>query len=188
MREDLGYSVSATTRPQRPKEQEGIDYHFLSPNEFQTRIDGGDFLEWASYGGFLYGTLVSEIEEILEAGKHAVLDIEVIGARKARERLANVVSIFILPPSAEALRDRLSRRKTEGTEAVGVRLQHAIDEVGAAAEYDYTVVNDDLEQAVEEVNGIIEAECRRTTRLNRLVEASTRLRDALIAEAQSLQP
>jgi guanylate kinase len=188
MREDLGYSVSATTRPPRSNEREGIDYHFVTANEFQARLEAGDFLEWASYGGYLYGTLGSAIESILETGKHAVLDIEVIGARKARERLANVVSIFILPPSAEALRDRLSRRKTERADAVETRLQHAIDEVGAAAEYDYVVINDDLERAVEEVNSIIDAERHRTTRLNRLAEASKRLRDALIDEVRSLQP
>jgi guanylate kinase len=188
MREDLGYSVSATTRPPRSNEREGVDYHFLTANQFQAKLDAGDFLESAFYGGYFYGTLVSEIEAILGTGKHAVLDIEVVGARKARERLANVVSIFILPPSAEALRDRLSRRKTEGTDAVEARLQHAIDEVGAAAEYDYVVINDDLERAVEEVNGIIEAERHRTTRLNRLAEASQRLRDALVDTARSLQP
>ena len=127
------------------------------------------------------------IEAIRALGKHAILDIEVVGARKVRERLANVVSIFIVPPSAGALVERLTLRQTEASDELGLRIQHAVEEVEAASEYDYLVVNDDREQAVAEVNSIIEAECLRTTRLDRLAPAMKELRQALMDEARSLQ-
>ncbi len=186
-RGDVAYSISATTRPPRPNERDGVDYHFLSADQFQEKIDAGDFLEWAEYGGYRYGTLASVIEAIRASGKHAILDIEVVGARKVRERLANVVSIFIVPPSAGTLLERLAQRRTEASDQLGVRLQHAVEEVEAAPEYDYLVVNDDREQAVAEVNSIIEAECLRTTRLDRLAPAMKELRQALMDEARSLQ-
>ena len=186
-RRDVAYSVSATTRPRRPEERNSVDYYFLTPDEFQAKVEAGEFLEWAAYAGYLYGTLASKIETIMESGKHAVLDIEVVGARKVRERLANVVSIFILPPSAGVLRERLSLRSTEGIADLEVRLQHAVEEVGAATEYDYVVVNADLEQAVAAVHHIIDAECQRAARLSNLGETMKELRDALKREAQSLR-
>ncbi len=186
-RGDVTYSISATTRPPRPHERDGVDYHFLSADQFQEKIDAGDFLEWAEYGGYRYGTLASAIEAIEASGKHTVLDIEVVGARKVRERLANVVTIFIVPPSAGTLVERLAHRQTEASDALGVRLRHAVDEVEAAVEYDYVVVNDDREQAVARVNSIIDAECLRTTRLDRLAPAMQELRQGLMHEAQSLQ-
>ncbi len=186
-RGDVAYSVSATTRPPRPDERDGVDYHFLSADQFQARVDAGDFLEWAEYGGYRYGTLASVIEAIRASGKHAILDIEVVGARKVRERLANVVSIFIVPPSAGALFERLTLRQTEASDELGLRIQHAVEEVEAAVEYDYLVVNDDREQAVAEVNSIIEAECLRTTRLDRLAPAMNELRQGLMDKAESLQ-
>ena len=186
-RGDVAYSISATTRPPRPNERDGVDYHFLSADEFQKKIDGVDFLEWAEYGGYRYGTLASVVEAIQASGKHAVLVIDVVGARNVRERLANVVSIFIVPPSARTLFERLTLRRTEASDELGVRLQHAVEEVEAAAEYDYLVVNDDREQAVAEVNSIIEAECLRTARLDRLAPAMKELRQALMDEARSLQ-
>ena len=186
-RGDVAYSVSATTRPPRPDERDGVDYHFLSADQFQKQIDRGDFLEWAEYGGYRYGTLASVVEAIRASGKHAVLDIEVVGARNVRERLANVVSIFIVPPSAGALVERLTLRQTEASDELGLRIQHAVEEVEAAVEYDYLVVNDDREQAVAEVNSIIEAECLRTTRLDRLAPAMKELRQGLMDKAESLQ-
>ncbi len=186
-RGDVAYSVSATTRPPRPDERDGVDYHFLSADQFQKHIDRGDFLEWAEYGGCRYGTLASVVEAIRASGKHAVLDIEVVGARNVRERLANVVSIFIVPPSAGTLLERLTLRQTEASDELGLRLQHAVEEVEAAVEYDYLVVNDDREQAVAEVISIIEAERLRTARMDRLAPAMKELRQGLMDKAASLQ-
>ena len=186
-RGDVAYSVSATTRPPRPDERDGVDYHFLSADQFQKQIDRGDFLEWAEYGGCRYGTLASVVEAIRASGKHAVLDIEVVGARNVRERLANVVSIFIVPPSAGTLFERLTLRQTEASDELGLRLQHAVEEVEAAVEYDYLVVNDDREQAVAEVISIIEAERLRTARMDRLAPAMKELRQGLMDKAASLQ-
>ena len=186
-RDDVAYSISATTRPRRAQERDGIDYDFLTPDQFQRKVDAGEFLEWAVYGGHRYGTVESAIRGIVASGKHAVLDIEVVEATEVRKRLANVVSVFILPPSAKSLIDRLAGRSTEGPEALAARVQHAVEEVGAAADYDYVVVNDDREDAVAEIHGIIEAEGRRTARQNRLPEKLEELRDALIEEAQLLQ-
>jgi guanylate kinase len=101
-RDDLGYSVSATTRPMRPGERDGVDYFFLSRDEFERRRDAGEFLEWASYAGELYGTLKSEIDRILSRGRNAVLDVEIEGARQIRSRFPNSLHLFVLPPSAAA--------------------------------------------------------------------------------------
>jgi guanylate kinase len=163
-REDLAYSVSATTRPPRPGEVDGTAYHFLSAGEFDRRVAAGEFLEWAEYAAHRYGTLRSEVERILGSGRHAVLDIEVEGARQVREREPMAVRVFILPPSGDVLVGRLRQRGTEGAEALGRRLERAAAELAAATEYDYTVVNDDLVQAVGQVAAIIEAETRRTAR------------------------
>lgn len=187
-RDDVGYSVSATTRQPREGEEDGVDYFFLTPEEFQRRIDANEFMEWARYGGSRYGTLVSEVERILKSGKHVVLDIEVQGARAIRERLANVVSIFILPPSAGVLRERLTDRSTEHGDTLGSRLQHAVDEVAEAPDFDYIVTNDDRAQAVAEVAGIIDAESQRPMRLPGMTKTLNELRDALAEQAQSMRP
>ena len=187
-RDDVGYSVSATTRQPREGEEDGVDYFFLTPEEFQRRIDANEFMEWARYGGSQYGTLVSEVERILKSGKHVVLDIEVQGARAIRERLANVVSIFILPPSAGVLRERLTDRSTEHGDTLGSRLQRAVDEVAEAPDFDYIVTNDDRAQAVAEVDGIIDAESQRPMRLPGMTETLNELRDALAEQAQSMRP
>ncbi|MCH7714958.1 MAG: guanylate kinase [Gemmatimonadetes bacterium] len=186
-RDDVGYSVSATTRQPREGEEDGVDYFFLTPEEFQRRIDANEFMEWARYGGSRYGTLVSEVERILKSGKHVVLDIEVQGARAIRERLANVVSIFILPPSARVLRERLTDRSTEHGDTLGSRLQHAVDEVAEAPDFDYIVTNDDRAQAVAEVAGIIDAESQRPMRLPGMAKTLNELRDALAEQAQSMR-
>ncbi len=184
-REDVGYSISATTRAPRDDEKEGVDYFFLAPEEFQQKIDAHEFLEWANYGGFRYGTLVAEVERILEAGRHVVLDVEVQGARAIRERLANVVSIFILPPSANELRARLSGRSTDDGSNLEIRLQHAVDEVAEAEDFDYIIVNDDRAQAVAEVAGVIDAEARRPSRLRGITLQLNELREALAEQARS---
>ena len=169
-RSDVGYSVSATTRPPRADEVEGRDYHFLSRGEFERRVEAGEFLEHAEYGGNLYGTLRAEIERIFAAGRHAVLDIEVQGARQIRKSLPDSVHVFVLPPSGVELVRRLEGRNTEDSAAVGRRLDRAAEELAAVPEYDYAIVNDDLGHAVAQVSAILDAEAKRVARQNGLRE------------------
>lgn len=175
-RDDLGFSVSATTRPPRSGEVDGVDYHFLTPGEFERRRAAGAFLEWAEYGGHRYGTLVAEVDRVLGQGRHVILDIEVQGARQVRERRQDVVSIFVLPPSAEELVARLGGRGTDRPADLEQRLRRAVDELGDARHYDYLVVNEDRTQAVAEVAAIIDAESRRTGRQEALVDRVQELR------------
>jgi guanylate kinase len=168
VRNDLGYSVSATTRPIRSGEKEGVDYYFLKRQEFERRRDAHEFLEWAEYGGQLYGTLKREIEGILSEGHHAVLDVDIEGARQIRSNLSNSLQVFVLPPSAEVLIERLKGRNTENRELLRNRLTRASEELTAVAEYDYAIVNQDLITAVAEVSAILDGKaddrlvCRQT--------------------------
>ncbi len=152
---ELELAVSATTRPPRPGERDGIDYHFLSADQFQAHVDQGDFLEHASYSGNRYGTLRSELERRLRAGAPVVLEIEVQGARQVRCAMPDAVAVFIAPPSAEALRARLVGRGTDAPEQVDVRMQTAERELEARREFAHVIVNDRLEQAVSELEGIV---------------------------------
>lgn len=185
-RDDLGFSVSATTRPPRPGEQDGVDYHFLAPEEFERRRAAGAFLEWAEYGGHLYGTLTAEVDQAQAQGRHVILDIEVQGARQVRERRSDVVSIFVVPPSAEELVARLGGRGTDRPADLGQRLRRAVDELGEARHYDYLVVNDDRTQAVAEVAAIIDAESRRSGRQTALLDKVQELRRELSELVQGL--
>jgi guanylate kinase len=181
-RADLGYSVSATTRPMRERERDGVDYHFLSRSEFLRRRDGGEFLESAAYGGHLYGTLRAEVERILAQGRNAVLDIEIEGARQIRHSFPNSLHLFLLPPSAEVLVSRLVGRNTDGPSAVRERIALAGDELGAVGEYDYAIVNDNLSHAVAQVKAILDAEALRVERQDELRALVDRLRKD-VAEA-----
>jgi guanylate kinase len=175
-RDDLGYSVSATTRPMREGERDGVDYYFLTREEFLRRRETGAFLESATYGGHLYGTLRSEIDRIFASGRHAVLDIEIEGARQIRASFPNSLHLFVLPPSAEVLIGRLKGRNTEPAEAVRQRIARAVEELDAVTEYDYVVVNQDLVIAVAQVAAILDAEARRVSRQNDLQQVIARLR------------
>jgi guanylate kinase len=175
-RDDLGYSVSATTRPMREGEREGVDYHFITREEFLRRKQAGEFLESATYGGHLYGTLRSEVERIFARGRHAVLDIEIEGARQIRASFPNSLHLFVLPPSAEVLIGRLRGRNTEPAERVRERVTRAAEELDAVAEYDYVVVNQDLVIAVAQVAAILDAEARRVSRQDDLAQVIARLR------------
>lgn len=175
-REDLGYSVSATTRAPRAGEADGVDYHFLAPAEFARRVDAGEFVEWAEYGGARYGTLKVEVERVLASGRHAVLDIEVAGARQVRKAFPESVQVFVLPPSGTVLAQRLRSRRTDDAAAQARRLDIAREEIGAAREYDYMIVNDDLVTAVAQVAAILDAEARRTRRMDDLDDTIDRLR------------
>ena len=163
-RDDLGYSVSATTRPMREGEKDGVDYHFISRQEFLRRREAGEFLESAEYAGQLYGTLRSEIERLFARGRHAVLDIEIEGARQIRRTFPNSLHLFVLPPSAEVLVGRLRGRNTEPPEVVRQRITHAAAELDAVQEYDYVIVNDNLVLAVAQGAAILDAESRRVSR------------------------
>ena len=153
---DLELSVSATTRPPRPGEQTGVDYHFLTPEQFEERVRAGDFLEHATYSGNRYGTLRSELERRLRDGAPIVLEIEVQGARQVRQAMPDAVAVFIAPPSREALRARLMGRGTDSTEQVEARLRTADEELQARPEFAHAVINDRLEEAVEELTEIVQ--------------------------------
>ena len=182
-REDLGYSVSATTRAPRAGEQDGVDYHYLSREEFLRRVAAGDFLEYATYNGQLYGTLRAEIERILGEGRHAVLDIEINGARQVRSAFPDAILVFVLPPSARVLASRLSERGTEDPERVRERLALAAEELAAVPEYDFAIVNDDLFAAVASVAAVLDSESRRVARHPALSELVEKLQRDIAAEA-----
>jgi guanylate kinase len=185
-REDLGYSVSATTRAKRPGERDEVDYHFLSRDEFVRRRDNGEFLEWATYGGELYGTLKSEIERIFAQGRHAVLDVEIEGARQIRRNFENSLLLFVLPPSAEALVQRLVGRKTEDPALVRERIVRAAEELTAVAEYDYAILNEDLVVAVAQVAAILEAESWRVNRQDTMPDFIEQLRRDVVKAAEKI--
>jgi guanylate kinase len=185
-RDDLGYSVSATTRPIREGERDGADYYFLTREEFVRRQEAGQFLEWATYGGHLYGTLRSEIERILARGRHAVLDIEIEGARQIRANFPNSLHVFVLPPSAEVLVGRLTGRKTEPVEVIRERVSRAADELTAVSEYDYALVNEELVIAVAQVAAILDAEARRVSRQDTLPTFIERLRRDVSAAVRKI--
>ncbi|MDQ3729513.1 MAG: guanylate kinase [Actinomycetota bacterium] len=156
---DLELSVSATTRDPRESEEDAVDYHFLSPEEFSRRADRGDFLEHATFSGNRYGTLRSEIERTLDAGTSVVLEIEVQGARQVRAAMGDeAVLIFIAPPEPGVLRERLSGRGTDSSEAIERRLETAKQELEAQQEFKHVVVNADLARAADELEGIVRSE------------------------------
>jgi guanylate kinase len=157
-RNDLGYSVSCTTRSPRPGETDGTDYYFLSRDQFLERQARGEFAEYAEVHGNLYGTLRSEVARILGLDRHVIMDIDVQGARQIRAAFPESVTIFVLPPSGEVLLDRLRKRKTESPQQLVARLHSALRELRAVDEYEYVVVNDDLDHAVQRVGSIIDAE------------------------------
>jgi guanylate kinase len=178
-REDVTYSVSATTRAIRPGEEDGRHYFFLDRAEFERRVHAGEFVEWAEYGGNLYGTLSAEVDRGLASGRHVVLDIEVAGSRQVRTRYPDAVQVFVLPPSAAVLAQRLRGRQTEDAATVAKRLAIAAEELGSAREYEYVVVNDDVVDAVSQVAAILDVEARRVRRLKNLDEVIGNLRREL---------
>jgi guanylate kinase len=179
-RSDLGYSVSCTTRAPREGEVDGRDYRFLSPDAFRTAVERGEFAEWAEVHGNLYGTLRSEVERVLATGRHVLMDIDVQGARQFHTAFPDTVLIFVLPPSGEVLKARLSARKSEDRERLLVRLRNARAELGEVGHYHYVVVNDNLERAVDQVSAIVDAEGLRHDRVHE-VEAQV---EGLIAQLE----
>jgi guanylate kinase len=163
-REDLGYSVSATTRPTRPGEKNGEDYHFISPAEFERRVAAGEFVEWTQYSGARYGTLKSEIDRILGSGRNPVLDVEIEGARAMRRLYPEAVLVFVVPPSAQELIQRLGGTKGTRAASLVARMRRAVEELKEAPRYDYVVVNADRTDAVAAVSAILDAERKRPRR------------------------
>ncbi len=169
-RTDVGYSVSCTTRPPRPGEEDGKDYHFLTRHEFDVKAAKGEFAEWAEVHGNRYGTLRSAVREVMEAGKHVMMDIDVQGARQVTAAFPEALTIFIVPPSVEVLVARLMGRKSESAEALALRLRNARTELLDAERYQYVVQNDDLDHAVDRVGAIIDEETLKRERLPALGE------------------
>lgn len=166
-RPDLYFSVSFTTRAPREGEQDGVNYHFVTREEFQARIGRGEFLEYAEYVGNYYGTSMQVIRQKLERGIDVVLEIEIQGAAKVREKLPEAVSLFLVPPSFEELSRRLHARGTDSEEKIQQRLATAREEAKEIVNYDYIVVNDTVDHAVEEILAILIAEsCRKERRLH----------------------
>ena len=155
---ELELSVSATTRAPRAGEQDGVDYHFLTREEFERRVAAGEFVEHADYAGRSYGTLRSELEERVRAGAPVVLEIEVQGARQVRRSLPEAVQVFIAPPSLDALRTRLIGRGTDDPEEVERRLRVAAQELTAQPEFAHVVINDRLQDALEQLTAVVAAE------------------------------
>ncbi len=157
----LELSVSATTRSARAGERDGVDYHFLGAQEFERRVQAGQFVEHAHYAGRRYGTLRSELDDRVRAGIPVVLEIEVQGARQVRAAMPEAVQVFIAPPSPEALRARLVGRGTDEPREVERRMRVAEQELDARAEFEHVVVNDRLEDALEQLVAIVSGELRR---------------------------
>ncbi|MBW7933609.1 MAG: guanylate kinase [Gemmatimonadaceae bacterium] len=169
-RPDIGYSVSCTTRPPRPGEVDGVDYHFLTPEAFEARRAAGEFAESATVHDHAYGTLRSEVQKVLSGGKHVIMDIDVQGAAQFARAFPQSVLIFIIPPSIDVLVERLTRRGTESRDVLLTRLRNAQGELHEIGRYHYVVENDDLDHAVERVSAIVDAEMTRRERAPMLDE------------------
>jgi guanylate kinase len=187
-RPELGYSVSCTTRAPRPSEVQGRDYYFMTRGEFLAERERGAFAESAEVHGNLYGTLRSEVERVMASGKHVVMDIDVQGAVQFVRAFPQSVTIFILPPSAEVLLERLKGRKTESPAQLAARLQSALQELQHVGEYEYVIVNDDLERAVASVESILDAEFVSRERVKNLRQQVGLLIERLEQEIENTTP
>ena len=161
---NLFYSVSMTTRPQRPGEENGREYYFVSKEEFQRNIDNNNLLEWAEFVGNRYGTPKDKVEEMRDKGFNVYLEIEVNGTTQVLKQYSgnDVVSIFLIPPSLEELEKRIRGRSTESEEVIKARLEKARRELGLKFNYEYIVLNDEIERAAEEIKSIIRSKMNST--------------------------
>jgi guanylate kinase len=180
-RNDLGYSVSCTTRPARADEKEGLDYFFVTRDAFEAARSRGEFAESAEVHGNLYGTLRSEVDRVLASGRHVVMDIDVQGTRQFVQVYPDAVLVFLIPPNAEILLSRLRGRGTESAESISRRLKSAVEELRAVDLYGYLVVNEDLDEAVRDVSAIVDGESKRLIRLD---EARARI-GAMVTDLES---
>lgn len=156
---ELEFSVSATTREQRPNERHGVDYYYITKEEFKRRVDNGEFLEWEEvYGGNFYGTLKSELDRIWSHGHHVIFDIDVVGGLRLKELYPNnSLSVFIMPPSVEALEQRLRGRGTETPANLAMRVNKAAHEMSYSDKFDVTIVNASLTQSLPEAENVVRA-------------------------------
>ena len=187
-RPELGYSVSCTTRSPRPGEVQGRDYYFMTRSEFLAERERGAFAESAEVHGNLYGTLRSEVERVMAGGKHVVMDIDVQGAVQFIRAFPQSVTIFILPPSAAVLLERLRGRNTESAAQLAAPLQSALQELQQVDEYEYVIVNDDLERAVASVESILDAEFVSRERVKNLRQQVGLLIERLEQEIENTTP
>lgn len=162
---DLRHSVSYTTRSPRPGERHGVDYFFVSQQEFEGKVKAGEFAEWAEVHGNLYGTSKKTLEDFRSQGLHVVLDIDCQGALRLKSLYDDAVYVFILPPDFPELRRRLEGRKSDSPEVIERRLRVAVEEIREASWYDYCIVNDVFSQAVEKLQSVVVAEQCRTKRV-----------------------
>lgn len=153
----LDYSISMTTRPKREKEVEGVDYYFVSPEEFQRNIDANNFLEWEEFVGNRYGTPKNKVEELRNKGHNVLLEIEVNGASEVFSKVNDdrLISFFLMPPSVDALESRIRRRKTESEEVIQARLNKGKSEMTKTAQYDHVILNDNVARASQEIVDLI---------------------------------
>ncbi len=154
---NLFFSVSATTRDPREGEAEGVNYYYISEEEFKSEIENGGMLEYAQYCGNLYGTPKKRVLEKLDKGIDVILEIETIGAMKVKKAMNEAILIFILPPSVAELRRRLNKRGTESQEVIDKRVNEAVEEIKRAVNYDYVMINDELENAIKDFEAILKA-------------------------------
>jgi guanylate kinase len=168
---DLTLSISVTTRPRRSSEADGIHYNFIKQHQFQAMRDANELLEWAEVHGNFYGTPRAPVEEILAQGRDALFDIDYQGTQQVREKMAaDTVTVFILPPSMKELRSRLERRAEDSREVIERRLEAARNEISRWKQYDYVLVNDDLDTTFKELLAILRAERLRRPRQSLSVE------------------
>ena len=156
--DEIEFSISYTTRPRRSAEQDGVDYHFITAESFENKVEKGDFLEWAKVHGNFYGTGRAEAEAICAQGRDVMLDVDVQGADQVRRAKHDAVSVFMLPPSFQVLEQRLRGRRSDDPEHIEVRLAAARKEIDRCREYDYVIVNEDIDCSAELLRSIILAE------------------------------
>lgn len=167
--DDVKISVSMTTRQSREGEIDGTHYYFVNREYFEKKISENKMLEYAEYNGNMYGTPKDPVDEMLKTGKAVILEIEVQGAAKIRELYPDVISIFLMPPSIKTLEERLRGRNSEDEETINHRMVIAREEIRRASEYDYIVINDTVENAVEGIETVIKAERQKTSRNKKII-------------------
>jgi guanylate kinase len=164
----LGYSISHTSRPPRGQEKNGVEYHFVSKENFRKMIEKGEFVEWAEVYQDLYGTSIASLRSQITMGLDVIMDIDIQGAKNIKDHFKDAILIYVLPPSMEILEKRLRDRGTDDEKAIDTRLKKAGKEMKNCVSYDYLVFNDQIDQAVEELKSILVAErCRRSVRLSK---------------------
>lgn len=159
----LNYSISMTTRLPREKEENGVDYYFVSKEEFERNIQEDNFLEWEEFVGNKYGTPKSKVEEIRNRGEHVLLEIEVNGATEVMKKVNDdrVISFFLMPPNLKALENRIRRRQTESEDVIKARLNKGESEMGMAKYYDHVILNDDVKRASQEIVDLIKLKIKK---------------------------